>query len=91
MAQLCSCDVQRPMLLEVFDADVGGSHDFIGRCEASLQQLQAAAVAGQGLPLVNPKKQGKPAYVSSGEGLGVAGQVTVIVNHAGVMLGRQPT
>ena len=53
-------------VMQVFDSDPSGSHELIGRCEASLQQLQAAAAAGQGLPLVSPKKQGKPGYANSG-------------------------
>lgn len=66
MSQLCSCDPERPLLLEVFDHDLDGSHDLIGRVETSLAKLQAAAAGGHGLMLVNPKKQAKPGYVSSG-------------------------
>lgn len=51
---------------QVFDHDAGGSHDLIGRAEASLAQLQAAAAQGQPLTLVNPRKQGSPGYVNSG-------------------------
>ncbi|PSC75848.1 copine-3 [Micractinium conductrix] len=66
MAQLCNCDPQRPLLLEVFDHDDVGSHDMIGSCQTSLAGLQAAAAAGQGFALVDPKKAGKPGYTSSG-------------------------
>lgn len=63
----------------MYDHDAGGSHDLIGRAEASLAQLQAAAAQGQALPLVNPRKQGSAGYSSSGEcwlaGFGVAGKV----------------
>jgi hypothetical protein len=52
--------------LQVFDSDGGGSHELIGQCETSLQQMQAAAAQGQGLPLVNPKKRGQHGYLSSG-------------------------
>ncbi|EFN58110.1 hypothetical protein CHLNCDRAFT_30221, partial [Chlorella variabilis] len=58
MSQLCGCDENRRLLLEVFDHDIDGSHDLIGRCEASLHQLKAAAAQGHGLLLINPKKQG---------------------------------
>lgn len=51
---------------QVYDHDASGSHDLIGRAEASLAQLQAAATQGQPLPLVNPRKQGRPGYTSSG-------------------------
>ncbi len=64
---------------QVYDHDAGGSHDLLGRAEASLAQLQAAAAQGQPLPLVNPRKQGSPGYSSSGEcwlaGLGMTGNV----------------
>ncbi|PSC75501.1 copine-3-like isoform X1 [Micractinium conductrix] len=67
MAQLCNCDPQRPLLLEVFDHDDTGSHDLIGSCQTSLAGLQAAAAAGQGFALVNPKMAAeKPGYTSSG-------------------------
>lgn len=66
MASLCHCDEARPLLIEVYDHDASGSHDLIGRAEASLTQLQAAATQGQPLPLVNPRKQGRPGYTSSG-------------------------
>ncbi|KAI7845503.1 hypothetical protein COHA_000926 [Chlorella ohadii] len=66
MASLCHCDEARPLLIEVYDHDAGGSHDLIGRAEASLAQLQAAAAQGQALPLVNPRKQGSAGYSSSG-------------------------
>lgn len=69
-SQLCNCDPERPLLVEVFDADVGGAHDFIGACTTSLQQLQDAAASGQPLPLVNPKKQSKANYTNSGGGAG---------------------
>lgn len=65
-SQLCNCDPQRPLLVEVFDADLSGAHDFIGACTTSLSQLQDVAAAGQPLPLVNPKKQGKAGYTNSG-------------------------
>ncbi|KAI7838705.1 hypothetical protein COHA_007502 [Chlorella ohadii] len=51
---------------EVYDHDADGSHDLIGRAETSLSQLQAAAEQGQALPLINPRKQGRPGYSSSG-------------------------
>ena len=51
----------------MFDNEASGAHDIIGRCQASLQQLQDAAVQGRGLPLINPKKAGKSGYVSSGQ------------------------
>lgn len=67
MSQLCNCDVHRPLLLEVFDAEKNGSHQFIGSWQGSLQALQDAANQAQGLPLVNPKKKaGRADYVSSG-------------------------
>ena len=50
----------------MFDDEASGAHDFIGSCQASLQQLQDAAAQGRGLPLINPKKAGKSGYVSSG-------------------------
>jgi hypothetical protein len=50
----------------VFDHDIDGSHDLIGRCETSLAKLQAAAAGGHGILLVNPKKASKAGYVSSG-------------------------
>ncbi len=56
--------------MQVFDHDASGSHDLIGSCQASLAVLQEAAAAGRALPLVNPKKAGKPGYANSGELLG---------------------
>ncbi|KAL4445388.1 hypothetical protein ABPG77_011213 [Micractinium sp. CCAP 211/92] len=76
MAQLCNCDEHRPLLIEVFDHDASGSHDLIGSCQASLAVLQEAAAAGRALPLVNPKKAGKPGYANSG---------TLLVRHASVV------
>jgi len=54
----------------VYDHDSSGSHDLIGTCQASLAALQQAAQQGQGLPLLHPKKAGKPGYVSSGGRVG---------------------
>lgn len=54
------------LFMQVYDHDADGSHDLIGRAETSLSQLQAAAEQGQALPLINPRKQGRPGYSSSG-------------------------
>ena len=51
---------------QVYDHDASGSHDLIGQAKTSVAQLQAAATQGQPLPLVNPRKQGRPGYTSSG-------------------------
>jgi hypothetical protein len=61
---------------QVFDSDPGGTHDYIGACQASLRQLKAAAASGQGLPLLNSKKASKPGYVSSGTLVVKAANVT---------------
>jgi len=51
---------------QVYDHDADGSHDLIGRAETSLAQLQIAALLEEPLPLVNPRKQGRAGYSSSG-------------------------
>eukprot|EP00887_Chlorella_sp_A99_P002975 scaffold24.g2975.t1 len=66
MAHLCNCDTHRPLLLEVYDAESNGKHDLIGEAHASLHELQAASAENRGLPVVNPKRTGRPGYTSSG-------------------------
>lgn len=62
-----------PLASPVFaPADAGGKHDLIGSCQASLQQLQEAAAAASGFPLINTKKSLKAGYESSGEGADIA-------------------
>ena len=53
--------------LQVLDYESNGSHQFIGACDSSLQQLKAlAASPSPTLDLVNPKKSGQKGYYHSG-------------------------
>ncbi|XGW30842.1 hypothetical protein V3C99_009645, partial [Haemonchus contortus] len=65
---LCSNDYKRPILIECFDYDWDGglSHDFIGNCLVSLNQLLSNEV--KTLPLINEKKRAKKGdkYKNSG-------------------------
>ncbi|KAL6739698.1 hypothetical protein Aduo_013123 [Ancylostoma duodenale] len=63
---LCFGDRNRPFLVECFDFDRDGGHDFIGSCEVPLSQLLSGAV--RSLPLINEKKKAKKGskYKNSG-------------------------
>ncbi|KAK6748025.1 hypothetical protein RB195_000940 [Necator americanus] len=63
---LCAGDRSRPFLVECFDYDRDGGHDFIGSCEVSLSQLLSNAV--KSLPLISEKKKAKKGdkYKNSG-------------------------
>ncbi|KAK5970680.1 C2 calcium-dependent membrane targeting and Copine domain containing protein [Trichostrongylus colubriformis] len=63
---LCSNDYKRPILIECFDYDWDGGHDFIGSCQVTLNQLLTGEV--KTLPLINEKKRAKKGdkYKNSG-------------------------
>ena len=56
MQALCNGDSARPILVKVFDWDSDGTHDFMGQCESSVDDLLAVA-GGAGKPLCD--KNGK--------------------------------
>lgn len=39
MATLCNGDVHRPLLIEIFDRDSNGDHDFMGSVRTSVQSM----------------------------------------------------
>jgi len=51
---LCDNNADHPLLLEVFDWDINGNHDLIGRAQTSLRSIQIM----KELPLTNPKRFG---------------------------------
>lgn len=38
--QISNGDLLRPLLIECWDYDAGGGHDFIGSCTASIMDMQ---------------------------------------------------
>lgn len=59
---LCNGDHFLPLVLECWDDESSGKHQFIGKAEASLDQLMKRPE----LPLINPKKLTKRKYQNSG-------------------------
>lgn len=59
---LCNGDHFLPLVLECWDDESSGKHQFIGKAEASLDLLKTCPQ----LPLINPKKQSKRKYQNSG-------------------------
>ncbi|CAM9335688.1 unnamed protein product, partial [Hapterophycus canaliculatus] len=69
--QLANGDLLRPLIVECWDYDRAGGHDFIGGCSASIADMQRWSTAGddesRGPALINPNKRQKhPQYVDSG-------------------------
>jgi hypothetical protein len=59
LSALCNGDVYRPILFEVADYDGDGSHDHIGSCKASLNDLLTTHQGGQRpMPLLGPASKG---------------------------------
>ena len=61
---LCNGDPYRPIQFDVADYDSDGSHDFIGNCQCSLQELFDSVGNGRGQPKemkLKNKKNGKDA------------------------------
>eukprot|EP00730_Choanoeca_flexa_P007182 TRINITY_DN12293_c1_g1_i4.p1 TRINITY_DN12293_c1_g1~~TRINITY_DN12293_c1_g1_i4.p1 ORF type:complete len:533 (+),score=126.03 TRINITY_DN12293_c1_g1_i4:208-1806(+) len=65
VSQLCNGDYNRPLMVEVFDWDLDGGHDLIGRFETTLTALLEGS--GKSYELINPKKTGRSKYTNSGE------------------------
>jgi hypothetical protein len=78
MQRLCNGDPYRPVLLECFDWDKDGSHDLIGTCRTSLDDLSKRAASGERLQLINAAKRTKvgASYTHSGLLRSVAVTVT---------------
>ena len=51
---------QAKILIEVYDSDTDGSHDYIGHCKTSLQSLKGEGKSA-GLALINPSRVGSGA------------------------------
>ncbi len=68
MQRLCNGDPYRPVLIECFDWDKDGSHELIGNCRTSLDDLVQRSQSGERLQLVNPTKRSRvgPTYTNSG-------------------------
>lgn len=64
LATLCNCDKLRPIKIECYDWDSDGTHDFIGSCQVTAEEM----LSGKGFPkdLRNPKKESKKNYKNSG-------------------------
>uniref|UniRef100_A0A6A7G5X7 Copine-8-like isoform X1 n=2 Tax=Hirondellea gigas TaxID=1518452 RepID=A0A6A7G5X7_9CRUS len=62
---LCGGDDERSLKIECFDWDSDGTHDFIGECFTTLQQLKSGS--SKSFALINPKKKAKKSsYKDSG-------------------------
>lgn len=68
LSRLNDGDVDRLILVQCYDWDKVGEHDFIGECRITTKQL----ASGARFDLINPKKQSSKKYVNSG---------TLIVNN----------
>ena len=68
MQRLCNGDPYRPLQVECFDWDKDGSHELIGACSTSLDDLLKRSQSGERLPLINPARRTHvgPSYVNSG-------------------------
>mmetsp|Transcript_19842 Transcript_19842/g.25653 ORF Transcript_19842/g.25653 Transcript_19842/m.25653 type:complete len:588 (+) Transcript_19842:125-1888(+) len=70
--QLANGDVYRPLQFECFDYDKNGSHDLIGKCQASIAEIQtflkqADEENAYTMPLIDPQKRSSDGYTSSGK------------------------
>ncbi|KAK7115091.1 copine-3-like isoform X2 [Littorina saxatilis] len=64
---LCKGNYKENVKLDVYDWDSDGSHDFIGGCTATLEEMLKASAQEVSLPLINPKKKAKKkSYTNSG-------------------------
>jgi hypothetical protein len=61
-AVLCAGDLDRALVIDVFDWDSNSAHDLIGSCQITAREL----VAGATFKLVNPAKKSKKGYTDSG-------------------------
>eukprot|EP01119_Soliformovum_irregulare_P005802 TRINITY_DN17554_c0_g1_i1.p1 TRINITY_DN17554_c0_g1~~TRINITY_DN17554_c0_g1_i1.p1 ORF type:complete len:281 (+),score=53.69 TRINITY_DN17554_c0_g1_i1:72-914(+) len=59
---LCGGNIDAPFLVEVYDWDRNGAHDFIGRAETTLRELSVM----KELQIKNPRKMSRPLYYNSG-------------------------
>ena len=68
MQRLCNGDPFRPILIEAFDWDKDGSHDLIGSCTTTLDDLTKRSQSGERLALINQTKKTRmgASYVNSG-------------------------
>ncbi|KAK7504633.1 hypothetical protein BaRGS_00004119 [Batillaria attramentaria] len=64
---LCGGNRQQSIKLDVYDWDSDGSHDFIGGCSTTLEEMVKASGQEITLTLINPAKQAKKkSYKNSG-------------------------
>ncbi|KAA8496667.1 Protein BONZAI 1 [Porphyridium purpureum] len=59
MQRLCGNKRNEPLYIECYDWDRGGTHDFIGACSVSVDELSGIHKSGGTLDLMNLKKRGK--------------------------------
>ncbi len=65
---ICNNDYKRPLKIDVYDHDSGGSYDLIGSATTDLETLVSAAATKAVFPLINEKKRSKKrSYKNSGE------------------------
>jgi len=70
LTNLCNGDRDRPLLFKVYDWDSDGSHDLIGTCNTTLNEMASEGL-GNEWDLINPKKipggkKAKKGYKNSG-------------------------
>jgi len=64
LVTLCNGDKHRPIKIECYDWDSDGSHDLIGVCETTVDEMTRNMSTP--MPLINPKKK-KKGYKNSGQ------------------------
>lgn len=66
MVRLCNGDVYRPLMIEVWDYDDDGKHDFMGQVATSVDSMLKLQ-DGDALPVIEPElKEKKKGYTNSG-------------------------
>lgn len=66
VVDVCNGDYDRKLLIEVYDWDSNGSHDFIGSFHTTLREMGASMVERKEFPLINSKRLSKKGYKNSG-------------------------
>jgi hypothetical protein len=64
MVSLCNGDLDRPILIEIFDKDDGGKHQSMGEVRTSVRALVASN--GNQFEVIEKSKAGKKGYTNSG-------------------------
>lgn len=63
---LCNCDYDRGLKIDVYDWDSNGKHDLIGSVKTNLKALSIAVVEKKQFPCINEDKKKKSSYKDSG-------------------------